>query len=389
MVKKILNYLVYWRILTLIFAFLASFLIPLATAFNPYPHLKAKLPYYVWIWANFDGAHYLKIADWGYRQYEQPFFPLFPILIRVLAEVYHLPYLISGLFISHLSTILALFIIIKLLIIDDQKDKINLFLIAILLFPTSFFYGSVYNDSLFLFLSSLTILLARKKKWIATSVAGSLATLTRLNGLALFIFILFEYISNKLNFRETWNLKKLILSFKLQVSAKKILGSRILFVILIPTVFIGYLIYNQIAFGHWTLLFKAMVVWHQEKLVFPLQVFWRYAKILFINSPNTLIYWVAVMELSFVFFYIFILIYSFKKIRFSYWLFVAISLLIPSLTGTFAGMPRYGLHLYPLFLGLTFFLDHQKKIVKLLYFVLSLVILFLCLALFTRGYFIA
>jgi hypothetical membrane protein len=63
-------------------------------------------------------------------------------------------------------------------------------------------------------------------------------------------------------------------------------------------------------------------------------------------------YWVAVVEFLAVIFSVFLLLWSWRKIRSLYWVFFAVSLLIPALTGTFQGMPRYALHLYPFFLEL-------------------------------------
>ena len=164
---------------------------------------------------------------------------------------------------------------------------------------------------------------------------------------------------------------------------------KIFFILLIPFTFLDYLAYIQYKFGSWQLLFQNLAIWNQEKIVFPIQVFFRYAKIFLFHTPTAVTYWVAVIEFLFVAFYIFILIYSFKKIRLSYWIFMAISLLIPTLTGSFAGMPRYGLHLYPIFLTLAMVLDKKSTLVKLIFLTVSIALFFITLALFTRGYFIA
>ncbi len=65
------------------------------------------------------------------------------------------------------------------------------------------------------------------------------------------------------------------------------------------------------------------------------------------------------------------------------------SILIPSLTGTFAGMPRYGLHLYPFFLSVAMLLEKRPLMVKATYVAISLALLFIGICYFTRGYFFA
>ncbi len=375
MVKKIFLYFIIWKIITLLVAFVATFLLPNISTFEG-GKFATGIPFLIRIWGNFDGYHYMEIAQRGYQNLEQGFFPLFPILIRSFTTIFQTPLIISGQIISNLSFIASLFIINKLLIIDKKKKLFNLLVFIIIFFPTSFFYGAVYNDSFFFLLTTLTIYFSRKKMWILASIFGAFATLTRLNGLALFIFIIAEYII-------TYKIK--LTNFNL----KSLIKNNLWFVFLIPLSFIGYLIYIQIKFSDWHLVFSSMKIWGQDKLTFPLVVFWRYFKIIVLYPTFHLNYWVAVFELLMVIFYILLLFYSYKKIRFSYWILFALSILIPSLTGTFQGMPRYGLHLFPMYLSLSLFLENRGLFVKFLYFTISIILLIFALTLFTRGYFIA
>lgn len=375
MFKKIIGSYVLWRIALFFFAVAATYFIPFRKAFTAINY-GWEPPYYLYIWGNFDGYHYMKIAEGGYLPHLYPFFPLFPFLIRLLIEILHMPfYLRGGQLISNASFIASLFVVGKLLLLDKKKALVPLVFLIVFLFPTSFFYTAVYNDSLFFLLATTTIYFARKKSWVVSSLFGALTTLTRLNGLALIFLIGFEYLST-------------VKSFK-TINLEKILKDKIYTIFLIPLTFIGFLAYVHRISGNFMNLFSSMAQWNQDKLTFPLQVFWRYLKILFLVSPGTLVYWVAVLELGFVLFYIFLLIFSYKKIRSSYWIFFALSILIPSLTGTFAGMPRYGLHLYPFFLSIALFLQKKSLYVKVLYFTISLIMLFLLVSLFTRGYFVA
>lgn len=373
MVKKIVSFFVLWRLLLFLFAFLATFFIPFQKAFTAYNYGFSP-PYYLYIWGNFDGYHYMEIAERGYKALEYSFFPLYPLFIRGLVWAFKIPYLLSGQLISTFALLLSLYVMAKLLALDQKRTLFGLFLLTIFTFSTSFFYIAVYNDSLFLLFSVLTIYFARKKSWLAASCFGALATLTRLNGLALFFLIIFEYIH--------------VEKVKGLFSLKRILQTKLHSVVLIPSAFLGYLLYIQNLVGDWYVVFSSMKIWQQDKPVLPLQVFWRYLKIL-ISPTLQFTYWIALAEVVFVFFYIAVLIYSFKKIRLSYWIFAVVSLLIPSLTGTFAGMPRYALHLYPFFLTLTLLLDQKGLLFKIVYFSVSIVGLFFMLAFFTRGYFVS
>lgn len=383
MVKKILLFFLSWKAAIFLLAYLATFLISNV----PIPHsyeFDNGMPFFVKIWGNFDGRHYMAIAKRGYSNFQQGFFPLFPIFIRSFTAVFRTPLIISGQIISNLSFIASLFVINKLLTADKKGKLFNLMVIIIIFFPSSFFYGAVYNDSLFLFFATLTIYLARKKNWFLSSLAGMLATLTRLNGLTLFFFIIFEYVGSN-----NWSLNNLVKKCKKNFSLKEIIKNKVYFVSVIPFGFIGYLFYINKIFGSWKTLFSSMNIWGQDKPIFPLVVFWRYFKIIVLYPTFRLNYWVASFELFMVIFYILLLFYSYKRIRLSYWILFALSILIPSLTGTFQGMPRYGLHLFPMYLSISLLLENNSFLVKFFYFAVSIILLTFALTLFTRGYFVA
>lgn len=386
--KKILMYFISWKILVLIGAYLATFLAPISYNFTTASSFGLKLPYYLWIWANFDGGHYLRIANEGYRHLLYPFFPLYPLSIHILDEILkalsiHLPLLASGFLVSNIAFFLALLVMIRMLILDREKNLIPLILLIVITYPTSFFYGALYNDSLFFLLASLTIFFARNRNFLAAGILGGLATLTRLNGLALIFLIAFEYMGFN------WNFKNITSELKSKISVKEILRTKIYLIALIPAAFVGYLFYiNQIS-GDWQNLFTTMRIWNQSEPTIPIQVAYRYLKIFLSVPPQTLVFWVAVFEALSVAFYVAMLVFSFKKMRFSYWIFFAVSILIPSLTGTFSGMPRYGLHLYPFFLSIALFLERKSLDFKLRYFIISLALFLFAITLFTRGYFVS
>lgn len=377
MAKKIFSLFILWRLVTFILTLLSRpFILP-QTIFMA-GKFGISLPYVIQAWGNFDGAHYLEIARRGYQTWEQGFFPLYPLLIFIFQRATQLPYLLVAFIISNTFFLIACFLFYKLLLIDRKEKLSTLFFLCVFLWPTSFFYGAIYNDSLFLVLTLSSMYLARRKHWVLSSVAASFATLARLNGLAVMVFILAEYIEQK-NIVFPFKRKDMIDAWK----------NKLFSIFLIPLFFIGYLGFIHLQFGNWRLLFTSMSIWGQDKTVLPLQVVWRYIKIVFLYPTFQFTYWVAVIEFSAFLLYVFMIIYSYRKIRWSYWMFFLLSILIPSLTGTFQGMPRYGLHLYPLFLSLALFLEKRSFPTKMIYFLISTLLLIFCLSYFTRGYFVA
>ncbi|MEK7544039.1 MAG: hypothetical protein AAB557_04175 [Patescibacteria group bacterium] len=380
-----------WKVITLIFATFATQILPLQLAYTiwrdpQYKNFGFYLPYLVSIWGNFDGFFYLAIARDGYLSGQQPFFPLYPVIVRFIALRWSLPFVLAAQIVSLASLSAALIVVVKLLAHDKKLSLFPLIIAVVLTYPTSYSYGATYNDALFFFLTTLTLYLGRTKNFVWAGIAGAAATLTRLNGLALFPFLLVEYALPTDN---KWQIKPILTSLRNNFRLHLLYKHRVWAAFFIPLTMLGYLMWIHGQFGSWQTLFTTMSVWGQEKVTFPIQVVWRYLKIFFLHPPATLTYWVAMIELSSVALYTWAIIWSIGKIRASYWIFLTISILIPSFTGTFQGMPRYGLHLYPLFFTLAMALSEQTKFRKTLYFFVTVSMLFFCIILFTRGYFIA
>ena len=381
-----------WKVLLLLVVLIAPLVLPATGAFFPSTIARARLPESVWVWGNFDGAHYVSIARSGYFPSLVPFFPLYPYLIKMAVEVSHASYIVVGQVISIVSLWFSLLVVYYLIAKDGLVKSYQLLLLILLTFPTSFYYAALYNDALFFLFGCLTVLFARRREWILVALMSALATLARLNGLALSVFIFLEYCvsqTRKENRAAQWDIRRLANSVWLSLVRLRKDHAGLLAILSGPLAFTGYLLWVERVFGNWNLVFSSMSVWQQDRVTLPLQVVWRYLKILFLTPPVGIVYWRASLELFFVGFYVFLLLYSFKKIRFSYWIFFLVSIIIPSLTGTFAGMPRYGLHLYPFFLALTLWVEHLPNIYRKTYFVVSIGMLVIFLALFSRGYFVS
>ena len=80
---------VIWKAILLLSILFANKLLPLAGrnflggGYNNY----ISNPTF-WGWANFDGEHYLSIANIGYKGLEQAFFPIYPILINFFSKAF-------------------------------------------------------------------------------------------------------------------------------------------------------------------------------------------------------------------------------------------------------------------------------------------------------------
>ncbi len=205
-----------WRVALFAVAFASFYFLPNFGARFPYYDtalMVTKLPNWIWGFGNFDGVHYLKIAQEGYLAvYSQAFFPLFPLLIRILnflprdmfldTRVFVDPsYFYTGLLLSNVLFFGFLVMLYKLLNLDYSQKTAFLTILSVLFFPTSFYFGSIYTESLFGLLVVASIYLFRKKKYVWAGVVGALASATRIFGI--FIPIIF-LIEGRKNLKKLW-----------------------------------------------------------------------------------------------------------------------------------------------------------------------------------------
>lgn len=274
-----------WKGLIIVVAVLAMRILPWQTKFTAaVTDAGERLPYFFSMWANFDGVHYLVIALKGYEPLTQPFFPLFPLLVAIFSHLTSLHVLYSSLILNHLFLLFALIITWLLLKQDGIKNPI-VGIALLLAYPTSFYFGAAYNDALFFLCASSCILAARRKVWLLAGVCGGLATLTRLNGLALFPFLALEFLVSQLDTPKSWRTSAVLKTLRQKLQLSSLFKSGIVSAVYIPAAFGLYLVYLQLRFGDWRSLFTTMAIWDQSKTTFPLVVVWRYLKIFWYHTP--------------------------------------------------------------------------------------------------------
>lgn len=338
--------------------------------------LNYNLPEFMANTANFDGVHYLSIAKIGYVQYEQAFFPFYPLLIRLVGIFFNQNYLLAAIFLSNLCFLSGLWFLyqyLKLIKIDTKILK--WFFIFLLVFPTSFFFSIVYNEGLFFLLLTSSLYFWKKEKYLIASILAAMSSLTRLIGIFIFIPFLIDSI-----FSKTKQIKKYILSF---------------------SPFIGLLIYSiylYFATGDALFFFNSQPAFGANRstslILFP-QVIYRYIKI-FIIAAHDFKYFIAIFELVFFLFCSLILslqlikiLKNLKKIDYPMLglnLFSFANLVLPTLTGTFSSLPRYSLISISIFIYLA---QIKNILVKILMIIIFIILHFFALAFFSQGYFVS
>jgi len=147
-------------------------------------------------WSQWDAANYVRIAHFGYQTYfDVAFFPLYPLLIFVLAlplSWWSGSYLLMGTLISNAALLGSLFLLYQIAVEAGGEQVARRALLYLCLFPTAFFFFAAYNESLFLFFTLGMFLAMRRQRWWLAGILGLLAALTRSAGLLLVIPFLIE-----------------------------------------------------------------------------------------------------------------------------------------------------------------------------------------------------
>lgn len=363
-----------WRIGLLVIAFLSIHFLSLFS-FN---YLGGGILNYrtnplFWGHINFDGEHYLAIAQYGYKPLEYFFFPLYPVLIRALAflktnELFAL----IGIFISNLSFLIALIGIYKLIKLDFKESVAKLTLILFLIFPTSFYFGAYYTESIFLAFIVWSFYLIRKQKYLSASILTALASATKIIGGVMFLILLIE-----------WFLRK-----------KKNISNLLAIVFVSPLGILLYIYYLWKQTGDGLFFLHQISIFGQQRssnLISLPQVIYRYIfqilpHVSYSFFPNVFTTYLE-FTISIVFFVL--IIYGFWKLRISYSIYALIAYIIPTLSGSFSSMPRYILVIFPVFILTALLLDKVPKFYKYLLFSVMLILMIISTAMFWRGYWLS
>lgn len=289
------------------------------------------------IWGVWDTGWYLDISQNGYtprsldqlvlQQTNIVFFPLYPLLMRFLGSITGSHY-IAGIVISNFFLIISCIYLYRLVSLDSDKASAIRSVKYLLLFPISFIFSGVFTESMYLALTLMCFYYARKGKWQVAGVTGFCLSLTRSVGVLVVLPLLYEGLMPLI--KENYDLK----SFK--SCGDKILP--LFYLLLIPLGTFSYMIFNYHLTGDFMAFAHAQVMWPRH-LANPLGIL--------INNYHGNIY--TAFEAAFATISIFIFIFFYRKIRFSYWLFGIYSIFVPLSTGI-QSMPRYILVIFPIYI---------------------------------------
>jgi hypothetical protein len=178
--------------------------------------------------ARWDAAWYLVIAHYGYRPElgaltasRTAFFPLYPLGVRVLADIGLEP-VIAGVLLSVVALAAGLYGLHRLTTLEvarlrhhgytdgwrrgasaagaapfvelDGREVARLVVLLTAFAPMAFFFSAVYSESLYLALSVGVFLCARRGRWASAALLGALASATRSTGVVLMLPLALLYL---------------------------------------------------------------------------------------------------------------------------------------------------------------------------------------------------
>ena len=150
------------------------------------------------IFSRWDACHYETIARLGYnahpdRAFHICFFPLLPLLAAPFAWLLG-DATLATLLVANLATIAGFVCFFRLAAMDFGDEVAGISLVALAIFPTSYFFHLGYTEGLFLATSTTAFLAARKSAWAWAGLFALLASMTRMTGLILVPALFVEYL---------------------------------------------------------------------------------------------------------------------------------------------------------------------------------------------------
>lgn len=208
-----------------------------------------------------DSGWYFSIVHNGYHfapGEESPvaFSPLYPILIKIFSYVFR-DVLLTGYIVSNVAFFFAAVYLYRIMLLETKSSETAFCTIFLMLIsPVSFFFSIFYTEGLFICLIILSLYYARNKNWLAASLFGFCATLTKILGVLIVVPIVLEYFDLEFN-----NLKSIF---------KKLGHVRwdFLFILLVPMAIVAYMAYFHFAVGDALAFVHAQTAWNRKFVSF-------------------------------------------------------------------------------------------------------------------------
>jgi len=284
------------------------------------------------VWQRFDTLWYVRIAAQGYAPNDAStvYFPLYPLLIRLLGTALAGNYLVAALVISNLCYIGVLYCLYKLTELRFGKASARRSSLYLAIFPTAFFFLAAYTESLFLLLTLAAFLCAHEKRWWLAGLMGFLASLARLQGVVLLAPLLYMYLRDR-GFRRSG------------------VGADLLGLIIVPGGAVLFMAYQHLILGSGPLLSTYQTQLYAQFVLPWDNILATFEKMLSPEGTFT-----NVLNLSLLGIFLAMTVLSFRTLPPEYGIYMAVTVFVLLLRRTtlqpLVSMSRYVLVLFPAFM---------------------------------------
>lgn len=330
-VRDVLVTFVVTRIPIIIIAEIASATI----AQRPGTHVTASSNPLLAVWGRWDAVHYLDIARRGYAGTDMAFFPLYPTLVHIVGAFVGNG-LVAGLIISNVALFFGLLFFYKLVEHQYTRAVAHRAIFYISIFPTAIFFSAVYTESLFFALTVASFYYIREHRWVAAGAIGAFAALTRSEGVLLVIPLAIEVFAaaKATGFRHFFTTPQRLVRVATGAG-------------LIPLGLATYMVWLWILNGDPLYFSHVQSHWNRHFAPPWVSVSHAFDRLATARSPVTIAN--ESIEIVFTVLMIGVLVAGLRRMRPSYSVYMALSILIPMSTSSLMSMPRFALVLFPMF----------------------------------------
>lgn len=322
--------------------------------------------------AHFDGIHYLRLVKNGYDDMgSQAFFPVYPLLVRMLSLGVFDP-----LYTSIALNISLIFATLYLISLRISKSNMTKFTFLFLSLPTSYYLIANYTESLFIFLVALFFHLTSQKKYLYAAIVAGIASGTRVVGLFLGLALLVELIQFYKSHKST--ISKYFFGYAALLILVSVSG------ILIYSSYLYFRYSDPLKFVHVMSMFG--VGRSTGEIILLPQLLFRYFRILTTSPITSIIGLRALWEIVTLTLVSLWLYLARGKLTLSSMVFCVSAIVFPTLSGTLSSFPRYAIVALPLYVSIANKMDNNH--VKIFTFAQYL-FLIVAVIMFVGGIFVA
>lgn len=290
------------------------------------------------VWGRWDAVHYLNLAEQGYYGTEMAFFPLYPLLIHLVAGLTG-NHLVAGLVISNVACFAGLLYFYRLVEHQYTRAVAHRAVFYVSIFPTAIFFSAVYTEALFFALTVASFYHIRERRWITAGLFGAFAALTRVEGVLLVAPFAIE--------------AALALRAAGFDGTRRTLGTLTRMLVGLALVPLGLAVYMAYL---WVLrgdpLYFSHVQAHWNRHLAPPWVAVGHAFKEIAVAQSGVAVSGQVIEIAFTILMIAVLAFGIHRLRVSFWVYMLLSIAVPMSTSSLMSMPRFALVLFPMFVVL-------------------------------------